>query len=198
MGKNNKDCYDLQIIQMDGDFYGFILPYWDHWKKIPSHICSKRCFFQRKSFGKNTIGPFTHFELLTATKHGEVNGLVVLRDDNGGMTQISQMTKKVAYLCPMLIPLDANGFFDRSIQGDMLNGTIVTGGSFFINGQILSLSKPRRLKDEDSFAIGDTTGNTDHDIQWVWINGCLVCIDEFVSCHTDYPIKHRLLGGDLT
>lgn len=181
----------MQIIQMDGDYYGVVLPYRTHWDQVPRSLCSKRFFFQRKTFASAS----THLEVLLATKHGEVNGLVTIREED--RLQMSHLTEKIGYLCPMLLPLDTNGFFDASVQGDMPNGTIVTGGSFYINEKKLPISKPRRMKEEDKFSIGDTTGDPDYDIQWVWVNGCMVCIDEFVSCHTSYPVKHRLLGGDF-
>lgn len=76
---------------------------------------------------------------------------------------------------PMLVPLNRLGEPDPSIAKDNPTGTIVSGGSFYKGDSLITKSYLQHRHIFGSPSIRDT--DSEKPIRWVWIDGCLVCLN---------------------
>lgn len=79
---------------------------------------------------------------------------------------------------PMLVPVNEFDLMDTSMAADNPDGSIVTGGSLYNDDSLLT--RNHMNDDPDCTATGKLTiQDTDRSapLQWVWINGCLLCLD---------------------
>lgn len=82
------------------------------------------------------------------------------------------------------------------------NGKLVTGGSFYVNGQPLAPSRNKRSTftyDKEtvrSIAIGDTDEIPEIQLRWVYLNGYLICTRTLVTGISYQDLKNALEGSE--
>lgn len=80
---------------------------------------------------------------------------------------------------PMLIPITENGKFDPFIKNNTPNGSIVTGGSIYLNGKSVVPGRISEKRHNKQFTIGDTVLNKE--LSWIVWDGCLFCCRNLIG-----------------
>lgn len=125
------------------------------------------------------------------------SGLVIAKCyDKQGRINVTKdpfkMHEVVSYV-PMLIPKDRNYRFDTSLTINP-NGTKTRGFTMYVNDKPYPFPETpcdALTFNHEQISFGDTTGDNEYDIEWIYWNGVLICSKALIHLISPYFLKRQ-------
>lgn len=177
----------MKRISFDGDTYFMTLPYLDGAKSLFYHKGDTNPeleFFAGMQIRGNEYTEVAVVNFLRYVNHGvsprrrkdgavEAYHLIKMRfSDFCTTARSTEYLDRELYFQPMLIPLDKDGEdISKQFKEENPNGTIVSGGTFLLNGGEIPASSPDLIYQSDSILELSDTGA--FPVEWICWNGWL-------------------------